>query len=395
MLAQAFAAEVKVANMASEIESRSAALAAATRIPPSVNAAFASLAQLLAQANNGPANLASASTMQTLIQSAAQQVGVTLDASVVLGAATILAGVNQDIDALTLTGNSNYLNQVVQIQTVAEGTIAPSLASVAAGTSNINTILAQDTGSALSNQAATASIGTLNLVFNPAVPVQYNLNIFGSTNADATTAYIQGLYHAVLGRAGSSSEVQWWVNGLNNNFLSRAQAAQDFVQSTEHRSQEIDSYYQHFLNRSENTTEQAYWVKLFQAGADENTVVQDILSSAEYQAEHATDANFVQSLYSNILGRAASATELSAVEALLANGVSRQVLTQEFLQSTEADILALAGFFTAYLHRSLDAGASYFIALLQSGQSLGAIQSLILGDPTVAEFYYDGAATVQ
>jgi SdrD B-like domain/Right handed beta helix region/Putative Ig domain/Domain of unknown function (DUF4214) len=236
-------------------------------------------------------------------------------------------------------------------------------------------------------------------------PVEVNTNLFGSgSNTDANTAYIRGLYFALLGRDAnrqlpqsngtSISEVQYWLNQLNSG-MTRDQVAQAIVDSQEHRGLEVDSYYETYLHRSESAAEQAFWVNVFESGADEATVVEGFLDSQEYQLEHVSDSSYVQDLYIDVLGRFGSASELTAQEAALASGVSRQALAQMFVQSDELDQLAVTSFYGAYLHRAPDPKDVFWLNMLQSGQSLGAVQAGILGDPFYQEFFNDGAATVQ
>jgi hypothetical protein len=60
------------------------------------------------------------------------------------------------------------------------------------------------------------------------------------------------------------------------------------------------------------------------------------LESAEYQAEHASDAAFVSGLYQDVLGRTADPAGGAAWLAQLQGGVSRQQAIAAFLSSPEA-----------------------------------------------------------
>jgi hypothetical protein len=101
--------------------------------------------------------------VQSLIQATESSTGVSLDPATESGAATIMAGVNQYIAALPVTGSASYLNQVVQAQVVAENTIAPLFAQVGAGTTDIGTAVTNETGSALTAQISAATVGSLDL----------------------------------------------------------------------------------------------------------------------------------------------------------------------------------------------------------------------------------------
>src|SRR5262249_42888798 len=124
---------------------------------------FSTVASTIAGSGGAPLNLTDPAAVQALIQATAASVNVNLDPAIAAGAATIVAGVNQYIAALPVSGSAAYLNQVVQAQVVAEKTIAPLLAQAVAGTVSINTVLAEETGTPLASQIAAATIGSVNL----------------------------------------------------------------------------------------------------------------------------------------------------------------------------------------------------------------------------------------
>ncbi len=157
-----FATEVQLAALSYQVDTLLSAAGGGTPATISISL-FNNIAALIAQSGGAPLDLTDPTTVQSLIHATAQNVGVTLDPTVESGAATIVAGVNQYISGLPLAGSLTYLNQVVQAQVVAENTIAPMLAQVIAGTTDINTVLADETGTALAAQIAAAPVGSLDL----------------------------------------------------------------------------------------------------------------------------------------------------------------------------------------------------------------------------------------
>jgi hypothetical protein len=241
--------------------------------------------------------------------------------------------------------------------------------------------------------AAVGGINFGNVIDSPLAPV-VNASIFGPSNPDANTAYVQGLYRTLLGRSGSGAEVQLWLAQLNRG-ASRERVALDFIQSPEHRGLEVDSYYLSFLHRTEAPSERQGWIDAFLAGATEQAVVADFLDSPEYQAAHDSDALFAQDLYVDLLGRQASSTELANTQLAL-TVEARATLISAFINSAETNQLGVQGFYSAYLHRSAlaDPSSATWANRLSSGESLGAVQAAILGDSASREFFTDGAATV-
>lgn len=158
--ARMFASDVQLTETSYQIDSMLSAAGGGTTASISAHF-FSNLASTIAKSGGAPLNLGDPATVQTLISATASGVNVTLDPTVAGGAATIVAGVNQYVTALPVTGSASYLNQVVQAQVVAEKTIAPLLAQATPAT--ISSLVAQETGTALANQITGASIGSVNL----------------------------------------------------------------------------------------------------------------------------------------------------------------------------------------------------------------------------------------
>ena len=157
-----FASEVQLTALSYQVDSLLSAAGGGT--PASISTyLFNNLASIIAQSAGAPLNLTNPAVVQALIQATAASVNVSLDPTIAAGAATIVAGVNQYIAALPVSGSANYLNRVIQAQVVAENTIAPLLAQAVAGTVNIATVVADETGTPLASQIAAASIGSVDL----------------------------------------------------------------------------------------------------------------------------------------------------------------------------------------------------------------------------------------
>jgi hypothetical protein len=160
--ASTFASEVQLTALSYQVDSLLSGAGGGT--PASISTAlFKNVASTIAQSGGAPLNLTDPAVVLALIQATATSVNVTLDPALASGAATIVAGVNHYIAALQVSGSAAYVNQVIQAQVVAEKTIAPLLAQAGAGTANINTVVAEETGMALAAQIAAATIGSVNL----------------------------------------------------------------------------------------------------------------------------------------------------------------------------------------------------------------------------------------
>ena len=83
-----------------------------------------------------------------------------------------------------------------------------------------------------------------------------------------------------------------WVDQLQAG-ATYAQVAETFINSSEHRWDQVDYYYSVLLGRAADPTA-VTWVNMLQAGVSEQTVVQDIIMSPEFQGSTSATGSFVQ-----------------------------------------------------------------------------------------------------
>ena len=251
-----------------------------------------------------------------------------------------------------------------------------------------------DTDRYVVDQTTTSTNGSVDIgvvPISPVSPVKVVPDPFSSSpSSDPDTAYVQSLYKAVLGRTGGNDEVAGWVKELNAG-MTRQQVAAGFVNSPEHRRDQVDAYYEEFLHRAPDPTSAA-WVDDLLAGASEESVVEGILDSPEYQTAHQDSSLFVTDLYIDVLGRQGGATELSGWQAALTKGTSRQQVVADFVQSTEAIDQIVESFYTAFLHRQREAvtSDSWVTLLEQPDGSATDVATGILSSPE-----FDQDATIR
>ena len=210
------------------------------------------------------------------------------------------------------------------------------------------------------NQTVTNADGTMTISvvpISPIAPVAVVPNPFSSSpNPDPNTAYVQSLYQAALGRVGANSEVSSWLVKMSAG-MTDPEVAADFVNSQEHRQDEVVAYYKEFLDRSPDATS-GYWVNALMSGASEEAVAEAFLDSPEYQAAHADSTSFVTDLYIDVLGRQGDSSGISSWQAALVAGVSREAIVADFVESSEANDEIVNSFYTAFLHRQPEQGTS-------------------------------------
>jgi hypothetical protein len=221
-----------------------------------------------------------------------------------------------------------------------------------------------------------AGINFGNVPYNPAFPVYPTADLYAPhPEANATTAYVQGLYQAILDRNADQAGLAFWVSALNAG-VPNSEVAYVFVNSQEHRQDEVKYYYESFLGRAPDSAS-AGWVDQLMNGGNEAEVIQGILTSPEYTAKHASNPAFITDLYFHLLGRQANSADQTFWEQELTSGVSRSEIVADFLNSQESAKLASESFYAAFLHRGADQlGDDHWVGLLTSQtQTFGQVAS--------------------
>jgi hypothetical protein len=120
----------------------------------------------------------------------------------------------------------------------------------------------------------------------------------------------------LLGRAPSDSEVQGWVDALNHG-VSPSTVAYGFAASPEREGQRVQANYRTYLGRPAEPQEVAPWVAAFTAGQTSNEDMEaGFTASVEYYNDpmkgRGTNADWVASVYQDVLHRAATPDEINS-----------------------------------------------------------------------------------
>ncbi|WP_046247425.1 DUF4214 domain-containing protein [Hymenobacter terrenus] len=106
----------------------------------------------------------------------------------------------------------------------------------------------------------------------------------GGVDNRANEEAVRYLYLAILGRAGSSTDVTAWVNAYRNNPNGFYLVREAFATTTETRNN-IAQFYRSFLGREANVTDINYWVGQLAQKESLRLIAQDILQSQEAAAK--------------------------------------------------------------------------------------------------------------
>jgi hypothetical protein len=202
-----------------------------------------------------------------------------------------------------------------------------------------------------------------------------------SSALDADHAFVQSLYTRLLGRAGSSGELDGWVAALPA--LGHAGVAHSILFSNESLGRIVDSYYLDYLGRAADAAGRAGWVSAIQQGMSLEAVQAGFLASPEYQGHINTD--YVQSLYLNVLHRTGSAAELAGWNNALPQ-LGLAGVAAAFTTSVEHRVDVTTSYYEDLLGRAPQPGEAAALADGVKGDLL-AVEAVILGS---GEYYAKG-----
>jgi hypothetical protein len=176
----------------------------------------------------------------------------------------------------------------------------------------------------------------------------------------ADERFVQALYLDDLGRAGSKAELDEWAPALINGQAGRTAVATGIEGSFEARDRLVKTWYQTYLGRQADGTEELGWVDLLGAGQSEEQVLSQILGSTEFYSRAqslvptgAPEKSYVQALYQVLLDRTASDPEVAGWTAAMQQ-VGGQGVALGFLQSQEFRTNQFEGYYNALLRRTAD-----------------------------------------
>jgi hypothetical protein len=195
----------------------------------------------------------------------------------------------------------------------------------------------------------TVSIGVLPISSIAPVPLVDNSPTSTVPASQANLAYVNALYEAVLGQAGSGKEFDKLVSELNKG-KSRLAVAKAVINSPAHRQAEVNAYYQTFLHQAADGRAQKFVHKLI-AGAPEAKVVESILDSPPFRAQNQDPSVFASDLYIDVLGANGTAAEISSLALQLSARSKRRSVVEQFVQSAAVDIQIVDTYYSTYLHQ--------------------------------------------
>lgn len=193
-------------------------------------------------------------------------------------------------------------------------------------------------------------------------------NEFFALKGGTNSGFVQGVYQVALGRAGSSAEIQSWVNLLNSG-ASRTFVAQSIQGSPEGLAFGVTQLYQTFLFRAPDPGGLATFSAALAQGTSVQLLIGDMVGSQEFY----NDANatlypaYIANLYQDLLGRSPAASETQYWVGLLQAGISPANVVSLIGASQEFITRIITQQYQIYLNRAPDPqGLASFVALLST-----------------------------
>jgi hypothetical protein len=181
------------------------------------------------------------------------------------------------------------------------------------------------------------------------------------------------LYSDLLNRAPNPTEQAFWHTALAGGLDTGAVGA-DILGGTEYRDDQISRYVNSLLLRAPGPADYALL-----GGLTQDQLLETILTSAEYRSHHATDVEYVESLFLNLLGHPADPVSLAAFVQIYDNTGDVAKIVNAIMGSTEYRTDLVTGFYHTLLHRAPDApGLNAFVT---SGAPPETVQEEIIGSP--------------
>ena len=223
------------------------------------------------------------------------------------------------------------------------------------------------------------------------VEAQEGTNPSIKDNAIFTNARLFAMqqYRDFLGREGDAGGILFWTNTISSGARSRAQAIEDFFNSSEFQNTTapVTHLYFAYFRRIPDTGGLLFWVNARKNGASLETISDAFAGSPEFQQTYGSlnNVQFVTLVYQNVLGRAPDQAGLNFwVGHLNAATLTRGQVMLAFSESAEnkqgsRNKVFVVQIYVGMLRRSPDQGGfDFWLNALNSGASgLNLIQAFL------------------
>ena len=225
------------------------------------------------------------------------------------------------------------------------------------------------------------------ILLNGGTPEQVVLQLATSpefvaaANGDVGQVFVTQVYQALLGRAPESAVLTSLAGAIDGGTATRLQIVTAIQNSTEYRTDAVDSLYQQVLGRVPDPVGLTGSLAFLQQGGTLSQLESMLLSSNVFFTVKGggTDSGFVSALYQVALNRTVDSGGVQIFGLALTSGAPRASIVADLLNSSESQTLEVQGLYNNYLGRSADSGGLVrALAELQGGASLDQISAILI-----------------
>lgn len=177
-----------------------------------------------------------------------------------------------------------------------------------------------------------------------------------ASTLDDPANVVTGLYRQILQREPDAGGLQGYEQMIVRG-ASVEQVAESMWESPEFRNFQVSNYYHQFLNREPEAAGLAGWVKYLEDGHSEEEVIASMTASDEFFATNGgNNADFIESLYIDLLGRLPNAQESTGWLTAMEKGTTRTSVASAFVNSGEYRLASVESIYQYVLDRDPDVG---------------------------------------
>ncbi len=187
-------------------------------------------------------------------------------------------------------------------------------------------------------------------------------------------AWVTSLYADLLARAPDKDGLDFWV-ALRAGGSSLQDVVSGFLNSTEYCNSVVFSLYTGLLGRQPDPAGLQFWISRLQGGTPRQEVQTGFLDSEEYRTNNPPPEQFVESLYSNVLGRGSDPVGKQFWIDALSGGASTADVIRGFLSSQEYCTQRVTELYDTLLGRAPDSvGLAFWVTVMSTGTAFQELQ---------------------
>lgn len=186
----------------------------------------------------------------------------------------------------------------------------------------------------------------------------FKITLVPNVNAASNATFVNSLSQLLLGHQADEALTAKWVKKLDHG-MSREKVATAFIKMPEHRTRELQGFFNQYLNSTLDAASEKFYLKKYAHGATDQQIIKLILNSPAFKtAVGATSPSdndlLVVGLYTNLLNRPPTSEETTHWTDQLDSGTRLSTMIDCLMMSQEYKQDVVENYYTIYLGRTPD-----------------------------------------